>query len=738
MTYLENEQLNDGGFPYDSTSEWFFGTSNSNSTGTVVSGLIAIGEDVTSSKWTKNEKTPIDCLLTYQNTDGGFFYEQGYNNDAFSFNQCLTALGDYKYNKSVYNRIINTNYKITKSDLLKEINKADALNESNYTIESFNEVKTNLANANVVYNNAESTDSDIYLATSLLRYSMLNLVKTTDNSKPSNTIKVSQTIKTSNGTFILTNQSYEVPDNSTVYDVLKTSLNLNNIPFTINGSGSNLYISSIGNYAEFAQGANSGFEYYVNGIKKTVSSAVCPLNSGDEIEWIYTTDYTTSETGTSTLDPVITPVETATTISAEVEKKQLDLSKVNVILEHVYNRYINKDELSSFEQIFLKLYTGNNNQIIINNIVTSVTECEGQYSKPTDLAKTCLALNFYEQDIHNINGIDLYDTLKNYDNLGKQGVNGYIYALFIASNENDTEFCDELIKNILSYQNADGGFSLAQNDTSDIDITAMALQALSFFDSEEVNASIENALQYIELGIQSDISSESISQVIIALSLLDIDVNNARFTVYSENLVDRLLTFKYDNSSFYHTKDEKFSDDISTEQAVLALVLLKNNYENTSDEEFISIFEKNDSELLSRLDFITLLNDIFAETNDEINENVFSDLSDDALTTFTVNHFNKLGVVKGINIDNSLYFKPDDFITKQDLAVYLTRYKTLPTIYRNVYPNDFDNLSSYSKDNVIEFLEFYNDLDSNGNFNPNDKVTFDYANTVLNSLVNFR
>ena len=68
--------------------------------------------------------------------------------------------------------------------------------------------------------------------------------------------------------------------------------------------------------------------------------------------------------------------------------------------------------------------------------------------------------------------------------LGKQGINGYIWGLialdscFYAVPEEAFYTREELLLNILNRQNADGGWSLS-GDRSDVDMTAMALQALA-------------------------------------------------------------------------------------------------------------------------------------------------------------------------------------------------------------------------------------------------------------------
>ncbi len=724
LTYLHNEQLGDGGFASDTTSEWFSGNSNSNSTGTVISGLIAIGEDV--DAWTKNGKTPVDALLTFQNSDGGFFYENGLSNDAFSFNQSLMALGDYKNKVQVYNTIKDQTYKVTKSDLQKEIENTNVIDKSLYTSTSISNLEENLVIAKETYNNELASDDDIYLATSLIRFSLLNLERLQDSNQ-SNEISVTQEIITSNGEIILPFSTYSIPSGSTVFNVLQKSLAENNIPFEYTGSGNNIYVAKIGNYEEFGQGVNSGFEYYVNGIKKSVSSAMYPVNTGDTLKWIYTTDYTSTPTTPTQIPKTTTTVfvdnikENYTEISST-----LDLSNVNFTLENIYTSYLNKEILSNFEQIFLKYYTGENNEAIISSITNSIEET---YRKPTDLAKICLTLQLYDQDITNINGVNLYEKLKNYENLGKQGVNGYIYTLFVATIQNDEDFSNELIGKILSYQNEDGGFSLDLNDISEIDITAMAMQSLApYKDIQEVNDSLSNALLFTQNAISEDISSESIAQILLALTMLNIDINDEKL-VTDKNLLDRLMTFKYTDSGFYHTQNEMYSDDISTEQAALALIFIKNNYENIGEE-----IESSGANL-TRLQFLT---NLAIETNLDIDytlDNVFEDLNDNTLSTYIINTYYNLGITKGALIDGKLYFNPDSLITKQDATVFVSRNFDLPKIYSNVLVTDYEDISNYALSSAYELLAYLGTtvLDEYNNFNPTSFITnYDFLSILKN------
>lgn len=91
------------------TAGWAaFNTENSNSIATVVSGLVAIGEDISSEKWTKNGLTPLDALGTFQLPNGAFTYTKDHLlTNMMATEQSLIALQEIKTGKSVWYQFTN-------------------------------------------------------------------------------------------------------------------------------------------------------------------------------------------------------------------------------------------------------------------------------------------------------------------------------------------------------------------------------------------------------------------------------------------------------------------------------------------------------------------------------------------------------------------------------------------------------------------------------------------------------
>lgn len=172
------------------------------------------------------------------------------------------------------------------------------------------------------------------------------------------------------------------------------------------------------------------------------------------------------------------------------------------------------------------------------------------------------------------------------NSLGAQGNNAYIFALLTLDSKSfsvpeDSLYTREYILNaLLDAQEEDGGFGLIQG-ASDIDITAMTLQALApYVGTADVDEAVSKALSMLsdlqnEDGSFSSYnvpSSESCSQIIIALCSLGIDPKeDERFIKNGNSVYDAFMSFKLSNGGFKHNSDSDEADAIATEQAMLAL-----------------------------------------------------------------------------------------------------------------------------------------------------------------------
>lgn len=100
IAFLKAKQLTSGNF----AAGW--GNDNGNTQASVISGLVAAGEDLASSKWTVDGKTPIDTLAQYQSRTGGFMYRTSTGrDDVMASYQAIIAVGDLVHGDSVWKRI---------------------------------------------------------------------------------------------------------------------------------------------------------------------------------------------------------------------------------------------------------------------------------------------------------------------------------------------------------------------------------------------------------------------------------------------------------------------------------------------------------------------------------------------------------------------------------------------------------------------------------------------------------
>ena len=176
------------------------------------------------------------------------------------------------------------------------------------------------------------------------------------------------------------------------------------------------------------------------------------------------------------------------------------------------------------------------------------------------------------------------DGTYNRKKLGGQGINGWIWGLIaldsaryeIPAGSINTR--DGIITEILCRQLSDGGFALSGN-TSDPDITAMAVQALSPYytskkvykytlksSKQEISRTVKQVIDeslsclsrlqtedgdFISWGTQN---AESTAQVAVALCSLNIDPQkDARFIKNDKTLIDGILKYRMPDGGFAHS-----------------------------------------------------------------------------------------------------------------------------------------------------------------------------------------
>ena len=208
-------------------------------------------------------------------------------------------------------------------------------------------------------------------------------------------------------------------------------------------------------------------------------------------------------------------------------------------------------------------------------------------NKVTENARIILALTAIGKDVTNVDGHDLLAGLNEMSYLSKQGINGAIFTLIALDSHSYTPAGDvtrdKLVQAILDAQiSGDGGWSL-DGKNADVDMTAMAIQALAAYYKSNSSAkkAVDKGLSWLSSVQQNDggftswgaANSESCAQVIVALTALGIDpTKDSRFIKNGVSVLDAPCSFAVNGGGFKHLATETSANGMATEQGFYALV----------------------------------------------------------------------------------------------------------------------------------------------------------------------
>ena len=431
----------------------------------------------------------------------------------------------------------------------------------------------------------------------------------------------------------------EVTTNMTVWDALQQLLGVT----WDNPTGN--YIKSVTyggvTIGEFTNGKNSGWMYTLNGKYPMLGVSEQYLKKGDVIVFHYTDDYTLEA---ADMGPAPEEKKTADEVIALINAiGVVDLTKGDVIAKAraAYDALSAADKklvtnyqtLLDAEAAYAKLVaelgkkadsiyktTGDYLAKLGTPSVGSIggewmalglarsgrTVPEGYYdavvkyvkdnidsngrldkNKATENARIILALTAIGKDVTNVDGHDLLAGLNEMSYLSKQGINGAIFTLIALDSHNYTPAGDvtrdKLVQAILEAQiSSDGGWSL-DGKNADVDMTAMAIQALAAYYKSNSSAkkAVDKGLSWLSSVQQNDggftswgaANSESCAQVIVALTALGIDpAKDSRFIKNGVSVLDALCSFAVDGGGFKHLATETSANGMATEQGFYALV----------------------------------------------------------------------------------------------------------------------------------------------------------------------
>ena len=209
----------------------------------------------------------------------------------------------------------------------------------------------------------------------------------------------------------------------------------------------------------------------------------------------------------------------------------------------------------------------------------------------TDLARVALALEAMGKNPTDVGGFNVLEAIYNHKDMMTDSSNCPIFGLLALDGRNyeipkNAKWSrKDLVEQILKFQKASGGFGLSlDNDTTGIDMTGMALQALApYYDNSaypEVKPAVDKALKHFKDNITInagflDMGSENsctTAQVLTAVSALNINptVKENGFVQNGNNMISNLHTYKKDAGFAWQATMQ--GQEMATQQVTYALV----------------------------------------------------------------------------------------------------------------------------------------------------------------------
>ena len=324
-----------------------------------------------------------------------------------------------------------------------------------------------------------------------------------------------------------------------------------------------------------------------------------------------------------------------------------------------------------------------------------VKNCSGvlHERKYTEYSRVVLALTAIGRDPSKVAGYNLLTPLGDFDKTIWQGLNGPIWALIALDSGNyeipknpaaKTQATRQLyIDEILNNQMKDGGWSQTGTGDSDVDITAMALQALAKYqDQKAVKTATDKALTYLSnvqdrkggFASWGTTNVESVAQVVVAFCELGMDLNDSRFVKNGHGLVENLLSFRQSNGGFYHVMDgSDGNNQMSAEQGFYALVAIDRAENGKNSLYRMGDVVKNNSKPntninKSKADPSVNVPDVTAPGT------TFSDVKNHANQT-AIEQLASRGIINGMGKGT---FAPNKTMTRAEFAAIVTRALGLP------------------------------------------------------------
>lgn len=413
-----------------------------------------------------------------------------------------------------------------------------------------------------------------------------------------------------------------------------------------------------------------------------------------------------------------------------------------------------------------------------NNMQDIVSAQSGILSenKYTEYSRVVTTLGVIGENPKNFAGFDLTAPLLENQKVKKQGITGVIWALIALDCAGvRNEVTAGYISDILSSQLENGGFSFG--DDADPDVTAMAICALANHKANPaVKSAIEKAVNCLsELQNENGVfeaygceSSESISQVIIALCTAGVSPEETEFIKNGNTLYNALLQYKLSDGSFMHDKTTGMSDMLASVQAMTALSAYKRFEDNESsvyspkNTGNLMFADTNNSKSRAAIEDLALKGIINGKTEGvfepysnmtraefaavtvralslyNMSEISFRDVSQNDWFYGVIGAAVKYGIVNGIS-DNE--FNPNGVITQEEACVMLARAAKVCGMYKEAdtenseYNLNYSNVSDWAEDGVRFCIE--DEIINASDMHPKEYITREeIAQMLFNMLKN--
>ena len=159
-------------------------------------------------------------------------------------------------------------------------------------------------------------------------------------------------------------------------------------------------------------------------------------------------------------------------------------------------------------------------------------------------------------------GVDDYVQTSVQETIGQQGVMSWVYGLHLLNNGCTGDVtAQQAVDTLLDLRLEDGGWAL-RGTVSDVDVTAMTIQALAPYTSEEkVKTALDGAVEVLaqrqmengDFASFGAANPESAAQVMMALAALGIDaLEDERFIRQGNDLLDVIERFRLEDGGFCH------------------------------------------------------------------------------------------------------------------------------------------------------------------------------------------